>query len=87
MQQKFKIPAYTLSIPLIRLTLAANKTGIKLYVPKDKSGTKWDPYWIDENGIATEDLQVLDMNGDGKPDIVAAGRATKNLKIYWNQSQ
>jgi len=70
-----------------RIPNAANKTGIKLYVPKDRSGTKWDPYWIDENGIAAEDLQVLDMNGDGKPDIVAAGRATKNLKIYWNRSQ
>lgn len=70
-----------------RVSNAANKTGIKLYTPRDKSNTKWDEYWIDENGIATEDLQVLDMNGDGKPDIVAAGRATKNLKIYWNRSE
>jgi len=30
---------------------------------------------------------VLDMNGDGKLDIVAAGRATRNLKIYWNRSE
>ena len=44
-------------------------------------------YWIDDNGMATEDLQVLDMNADGKPDIVASGRATKNLKIYWNRSE
>lgn len=70
-----------------RVPNAANKTGIRLYVPQDKSNAKWDSYWIDENGIATEDLQVLDMNGDGKPDIVAAGRATKNLKIYWNKSE
>jgi len=69
-----------------RVPNAANKTGIKLYVPRDKSNIQWDQYWIDENGIATEDLQVMDMNGDGKPDIVAAGRATKNLKIYWNRS-
>jgi len=65
----------------------AGKTGIKIYVPQDMSNTKWDAYWIDENGMATEDLQVMDMNGDGKPDIVAAGRATKNLKIYWNRSE
>ena len=70
-----------------RVPNAANKTGIKLYVPRDKSNIQWDQYWIDENGIATEDLQVLDMNADGKPDIVAAGRATKNLKIYWNKSE
>ncbi|MEP7377530.1 MAG: FG-GAP and VCBS repeat-containing protein [Chitinophagaceae bacterium] len=70
-----------------RVPNAENKTGIKLYVPVDKSNTKWDQYWIDENGMATEDLQVLDMNGDGKLDIVAAGRATKNLKIYWNRAE
>ncbi|MCW3110276.1 MAG: repeat protein, partial [Segetibacter sp.] len=65
---------------------AENKVGIKLYVPRDKSGTQWESYWIDENGMATEDLQVLDLNGDGKADIVASGRATKNLKIYWNKN-
>ncbi|MGZ5221092.1 MAG: FG-GAP repeat domain-containing protein [Chitinophagaceae bacterium] len=64
-----------------------NKTGIKLYVPRDKSSMQWDQYWIDDNGIATEDIQVLDMNADRKPDIIAAGRATKNLKIYWNRSE
>jgi FG-GAP-like repeat len=70
-----------------RLPNADNKVGIKLYVPADKAGTQWQSYWIDENGMATEDLQVRDLNGDGKPDIVAAGRATKNLKIYWNKSK
>jgi hypothetical protein len=62
------------------------KTGIKLYSKKNSQGTVWESYWIDENGIACEDIQVMDLNGDGKPDIVASGRATKNLKIYWNKS-
>lgn len=66
---------------------AENKTGIKIYVPRDKTNNKWDSYWIDENGMATEDLQVMDLNADGKPDIIAAGRATKNLKIYWNRAK
>lgn len=69
-----------------RLPNAENKVGIKLYVP-DPTGTHWQTHWIDENGMATEDLQVLDLNNDNKPDIVAAGRATKNLKIYWNKSE
>ncbi|MBX3253102.1 MAG: VCBS repeat-containing protein [Chitinophagaceae bacterium] len=62
------------------------KVGVKLYTPTDASGTGWQQQWIDENGMACEDLQVMDMNGDGKPDIIAAGRATKNVKIYWNRS-
>ena len=70
-----------------RISNTQNKVGIKLYVPRNKSGSEWDSHWIDENGIATEDLQVLDLNGDGKPDIVASGRATKNLKIYWNKTE
>ena len=40
---------------------------------------------VDWGGMATEDLTVADLNGDGKPEIVAAGRATHNLKIYWNE--
>ena len=34
--------------------------------------------------MATEDIQVADLNDDGKLDIIAAGRATNNLKIYFN---
>jgi hypothetical protein len=62
------------------------KVGIKLYIPQDASYEKWKSQWIDENDMACEDIQVMDLNGDGKPDIVASGRATKNLKIYWNKS-
>jgi hypothetical protein len=40
---------------------------------------------IDDGGMATEDLMVGDFNRDGLPDIVASGRATHNLKIYWNE--
>ena len=70
-----------------RVPNADNKVGIKLFVPQNESGSKWEQYWIDDNGMAAEDLQVLDMNADGKPDIIASGRATKNLKIYWNKSE
>lgn len=67
---------------------AANKdgkVGVMMYTRKNAQGTKWEPTWIDENGMACEDLKVLDLNNDGKPDIVASGRATHNLKIYWNR--
>jgi len=67
-----------------RVPNAEGKVGIKLYY-KTASSETWDWQWVDENGMACEDLQLADLNGDGKPDIVAAGRATNNLKIYWNR--
>jgi hypothetical protein len=38
--------------------------------------------FIDDGGMATEDLAIGDVNGDGMPDIVAVGRATHNVKLY-----
>jgi len=63
------------------------KVGIKMFSQKNSGGSEWQTNWIDENGMACEDLQVKDLNNDGKPDIVAAGRSTRNLKIYWNTSR
>lgn len=68
-----------------RMPNGEGKVGVKLYVPKDKSGRGWEATWIDEDGMACEDLKIMDLNGDGKQDIVASGRATHNLKIYWNR--
>lgn len=65
---------------------ANGKVGIKLFSRIGDSLAAWKQYWIDDNEMACEDLQVLDLNNDGKPEIVAAGRATHNLKIYWNNS-
>jgi hypothetical protein len=59
------------------------KVGVKLYVYREG---KWLNYWIDDNGMACEDIQVADLNNDGKLDIVASGRATHNVKIYWNRN-
>lgn len=64
---------------------AEEKVGIRLYVP-DASGTNWTTHIIDDNTMACEDLKLADLNDDGRLDIIAAGRATNNLIIYWNQS-
>ena len=68
-----------------RVPNAEGKTGVKLY-SKQLNTNRWVSSWIDENGMACEDIQVADLDGDGKMDIVASGRATKNVKVYWNKS-
>jgi hypothetical protein len=60
--------------------------GLKLYAPTDRSYTKWKEYKLSGKEIAVEDLKVADLDGDGKPEIVAAGRQTHNLVIFWNKS-
>jgi hypothetical protein len=61
--------------------------GIKLFTPLDDKGEKWRESFIDDNGMACEDLVLADLNADGKLDIVASGRSTHNLKLYLNESQ
>lgn len=58
--------------------------GVFIYKADDATGTKWTKHTIDNGGMATEDLICADLNGDGKIDIVAGGRATHNVKLYIN---
>jgi hypothetical protein len=60
------------------------KVGIKLFTPSNAAGTQWKQTLVDDNTMACEDLCLADLNNDGKLDIIAAGRATKNLKVYFN---
>lgn len=61
------------------------KVGLKLFTPLDAEGKEWRMSVLDDNTMACEDLQLADFNGDGKLDIVAAGRATKNVKVWLNE--
>src|SRR5690606_37078269 len=62
------------------------RVGIKLFVPFNAWWEAWSTRAVDIDDMACEDLMVADLDGDGKPDIIAAGRDTHNLKIYWNRS-
>ncbi|MEO6245013.1 MAG: hypothetical protein ABIQ12_06225, partial [Opitutaceae bacterium] len=67
---------------------AGDKVGLKLYGPADATGETWKLLaTVDDNHMACEDLKVADLDGDGRPDIIAAGRATKNVIIYWNETE
>ena len=60
-------------------TLGALKNGVP--------ATAFARHDIDDGGIAVEDLVAADLDADGRPEIVAVGRATHNVKIYWNQGK
>jgi hypothetical protein len=59
--------------------------GVRVYKAQDEKGTKWTRQDVDPAGVAVEDLVAADLNGDGRIDIIAVGRLTKNLRIYWNE--
>jgi hypothetical protein len=62
------------------------KPGVAVYAV-DREGALRSKVMVDDAGMATEDLVIADLNGDKQPDIVASGRATHNVKIYWNETR
>lgn len=59
--------------------------GIRLYIPQNEQATEWKTVSIDDGKMACQSLQVADLDGDGRLDIIAAGWSTNNLTIYWNR--
>ena len=64
---------------------ANQRVGVAVYTAGDPAGEKWEKRLLDDNGMACEDLTAGDLDGDGRTEVVASGRATHNLKIYWNR--
>lgn len=64
-----------------------DRVGVKLFFTTKEDGNGWQQHLLDDNTMACEDLMGTDLDGDRDTDLVAAGRRTKNLKIYWNLRQ
>jgi hypothetical protein len=65
----------------------SGKVGIKMFVRDESTGVeKWVTHIIDDNKMACEDLIAADLDGDKRPELIAAGRATRNVVIYWNKT-
>ena len=60
--------------------------GVFVFDPKPGSNPlTFERHTIDDGGMACEDAVAADLDGDGRPDLIAGGRATHNVKIYWNR--
>jgi hypothetical protein len=63
------------------------RRGVRIYDPNDSDPAKWTRTLVDAGAVAVEDLAAADLDGDGRTDIVAVGRATHNARIYWNRGK
>ena len=59
--------------------------GLYVFESVSDDGLQWEKHVIDDGGCAVEDARAVDLNGDGRPDLLAGGRATHNVRIYWNK--
>ena len=64
---------------------ATRKAASRIY-DLGRDGSVIAKHMIDAGGMATEDLTIADLDGDGRPDIAASGRRTSNVKIYFNRT-
>ena len=64
-----------------------HRRGLRIYDPQNEAGTEWKRTIVDPGSVAIEDLAAGDLNGDGRTDVVAVGRQTHNVKIYWNETK
>jgi hypothetical protein len=60
--------------------------GCKLWMFRaaDARGEGWEKRVLDDGGIAAADCAIDDFTGDGRPDVLAIGASTHNLKLYEN---
>jgi hypothetical protein len=63
------------------------RRGVRIYKALDETGSRWQRHILENGGVAVEDLAAADLNGDGHIDLVAIGRQTHNVRIYWNEGK
>ncbi len=64
---------------------AGERCGVRLYKATDGKGAKWSRHVLDEGVVEVEDLAAADLSGSGRLDIVAIGKQSGKVRIYWNE--
>jgi hypothetical protein len=64
----------------VRDDSAPHRCGVRVY-DRHQDGT-WVRTLIEPGQVAVEDMVSADLDGDGKPELIAVGRATHNAVIY-----
>ncbi len=59
-----------------------HRCGVRIYDPVDPAQGKWNRSLVEPGQVAVEDLVTGDLDGDGRVEIIAVGRATHNAVIY-----
>ena len=59
-------------------------TSLHLYRPKNLNQNQWHKETVDDGGLGMGQMEVVDLNGNGRPDIAASGMSTGNVKWYEN---
>lgn len=67
-------------------TNAPRGPGVFVFDAKEGvSPLAFERHTLDDGGMACEDALAADLDGDGHMEVIAGGRATHNVKIYWNR--
>jgi hypothetical protein len=61
------------------------RCGVRIYKALDDTGDRWGRNIVEAGGVAVEDLAAADLDNDDRVDLVAVGRQTHNVRIYWNE--
>lgn len=64
----------------VRDNLESHRCGVRIY-DRQPDGS-WSRSLVAPGQVAVEDLTVADLDGDGRQEIIAVGRATHNAVIY-----
>jgi hypothetical protein len=69
-------------------TPAPRGPGVFVFDPRTDAKTgalSFERHTIDDGGVGCEDAMAADLDDDGRLDIIAGGRSTHNVRIYWNR--